>query len=356
MASRTQLPDRHRAAGARLSRIAGRDVPASFGDFDSEYGELSTGVAILDRSYMGRIVANGSDALDLINRFSTNATVGLSDGDVVVTVLTSDIGRVLELITVVRRSATESIVITGAGAEMTVIDWLDRYNFGEDCEFAVVTDDSSQITITGPATAGLGIPLPETGRVIPAEIRGVPVEIVRALNPSLESYEILISDNEQSGDVWDALVAAGATPVGEEAFNVFRIERGLPSPVSELSDRVNPLEAGLEPYVSFTKGCYMGQEVIARLDTYDKLQRRLVGLVRPAPGAGSGAHLSAGSSVRAGDRVVGQITSAVTSPSLGRSIALAYIRKGHAEPGTTLESDQGPVEVVSLPFTAVAAG
>ena len=357
MSSRTQLSDRHSKAGARLHDVAGRDVPASFGDFDAEYSALSTGVAIMDRSHLGRVVASGSDALDLINRFSTNETVGLSDGDVVVTVLTSDIGRVLELITVIRHSATESILITNAGAEETVADWLDRYNFGEDCVFKISTDDSAQITISGPEAAGLGVPLPETGRVIDAEIGGVAVEILRASNPSLDSYEVLVDDTERAVDVWDALVAAGAIPVGEEPFNVFRVERGLPSPASELSDRVNPLEAGLQPYVSFTKGCYMGQEVIARLDTYDKLQRRLVGLVGPPDtGSGKGTHLSAGSSLRTGDRVVGQVTSAVTSPALGRAIALAYIRKGHAEPGTTLESDQGQVEVVALPFKAAAVG
>ena len=357
MSPSTQLPDRHRTAGAHFDRLAGRDVPASFGDFDAEYRALSAGVAILDRSHMGRIVASGSDALDLINRFSTNETVGLADGDVVVTVITSNIGRVMELITVVRRSATESMVMTGPGAEETVIDWLDRYNFGEDCELSVVTDDSAQITISGPGAAGLGVPLPETGRVIDTEIEGVSVEILRPANPSLDSYEVLVDNVELAGEVWDALVSAGATPAGEEAFNVFRVERGLPAPQSELSDRVNPLEAGLEPYVSFTKGCYMGQEVIARLDTYDKLQRRLVGLLGPGdPGSEAGTHLKTGSPLRTGDRVVGQVTSAVTSPALGRAIALAYIRKGHTEPGTTLESDQGPVEVVGLPFTAVTAG
>ena len=349
MTTGTPLSDRHHAAGARLGQIDGRDVPASFGNFDVEYAALTTGVAVLDRSHMGRVVATGGDALDLINRFSTNETIGLTDGDVVVTVLTSDIGRVMELITIVKRSATESVLMTGAGAEEMVVEWLDRYNFGEDCEFSVVTSDSAQLTISGPDVAGLGVPLPQAGCAIDADIGGVAVEFVRVAGPALDSYEILVGDSAGAGTVWDALFDAGATPVGEDAFNVVRVERGLPARVSELSDRVNPLEAGLEPYVNFTKGCYMGQEVIARLDTYDKIQRHLVGLV-------SETHVPAGSSLRSGDREIGRVTSAVTSPALGRAIALAYVRKGHAEPGTTLESDSGPVEVVGLPFTAVPAG
>jgi len=320
-------------------------VSSSLDKPEAGYDALSTGVAILDRSHMGRVMATGGDALDLINRFSTNETVGLSDGDVVVTVLTSQIGRVLELITIARLSATESILLTGPDAEDTVIEWLDRYNFGEDCEFAVTTGASAQITISGPEASNLGINLPEPGRVVAAEIGGVGVEIVAISGPSLASYEVLINEKSQASKVWDALVAAGGVPTGEDAFDVLRVEQGLSARSSEISDKVNPLEAGLLPYVDFDKGCYMGQEVIARLDTYDKLQRRLVGLLSE-----SGIVLSADSSLKAGDREVGHITSAVTSRSLGRPIAMAYVRKAHTEPGTKLESTNGPVEVVELPF------
>jgi folate-binding protein YgfZ len=325
-------------------------VPSSLDNFDAGYDALSTGVAILDRSHMGRVEATGGDALDLINRFSTNETVGLTDGDVVVTVLTSEIGRVLELITVVRRSATESILLTGPDAEDVVVEWLDRYNFGEDCEFTITTGESAQITISGPKAAALGINLPEPGRVTAAEIGGVEVEIVAVSGPSLASYEVLINEKTQASMVWDALVAAGGVPANEDAFDVLRVEQGLSARSREISDEANPLEAGLLPYVDFDKGCYMGQEVIARLDTYDKLQRRLVGLLSE-----SGAALSADSSLKAGDREVGHITSAVTSRSLGRPIAMAYVRKAHTEPGTVLESVDGPVEVVELPFTAAVS-
>lgn len=325
-------------------------MPTSIDNFDAGYDALSTGVAILDRSQLGRVIATGGDALDLINRFSTNETVGLTDGDVVVTVLTSEIGRVLELISVIRRSATESILLTGPDAENTVVEWLDRYNFGEDCEFAVTTGASAQITISGPKASDLSINLPEPDRVIAAEIGGVEVEIVAISGPSLASYEVLITEKAQASEVWDALVAAGAVSASEDAFDVLRVELGLSARSSEISNEANPLEAGLLPYVDFDKGCYMGQEVIARLDTYDKLQRRLVGLLSE-----SGAALSADSSLKAGGREVGHITSAVASRSLGRSIAMAYVRKAHTKPGTKLESVNGPVEVVELPFAEMVS-
>jgi len=322
-------------------------MPSSLDNFDAGYDALSTGVAILDRSHMGRVVASGADALDLINRFSTNETTGLADGDVVVTVLTSEIGRVLELITVVRRSATESILMTGPDAEDTVVEWLDRYNFGEDCDFAVSTATSAQITISGPKATDMGIKLPEPGRHTTTEINGVEAHIVAISGPSLASYEVLINEKSQTSTVWDGLLAAGGVPTSEDSFDVLRVEKGLSARSSEISNEANPLEAGLLPYVDFDKGCYMGQEVIARLDTYDKLQRRLVGLLSE-----SGTALSADSSLKVGDRDVGRITSAVTSRSLGRPIAMAYVRKAHTKPGTVLESLNGPVEVVELPFAA----
>jgi tRNA-modifying protein YgfZ len=320
-------------------------VPASTTRLDPGYDALSNGVAILDRSHLGRVRITGADALDLINRFSTNETVGLADGDVVVTVLTSNIGRVIELITVVRRSATESVILTGPGAENTIVEWLDRYNFGEDCEFSITTESSAQISVSGPHASELGLPLPENGRAISTEIGGVAVEIVHVPGPSLASYEVLVEDRNALPAVSDALAAAGGVPADENATEALRIERGLPARSHEITDDNNPLEAGLEPYVSFTKGCYMGQEVIARLDTYDKIQRRIVGLL-----SSDNAKLSTESTLRSEDREIGRITSVAASPSLGREIALAYVRKAFAEPGTLLSSDNGTVEVVALPF------
>ena len=320
-------------------------MPASTTKLNTGYDALLNGVAFLDRSEMGRVVANGADALDLINRFSTNETISLSDGDVVVTALTSDIGRVLELITVVRRTATESLILTGVGAENTITEWLDRYNFGEDCEFTVMTETSAQITISGPEAADLGLALPGEGHLISARIGDVAVEIAQVPGPSLASYEVLIEDRADLNKVRDALVAAGATTADEDAFEALRIERGLPARNHEITDDNNPLEAGLEQYVSFTKGCYMGQEVIARLDTYDKIQRRIVGLV-----SSDGSGLSTDSALKSEDREIGRVTSVAVSPSLGHEIALAYVRKGFVEPGTLLTSDTGPVEVVALPF------
>jgi folate-binding protein YgfZ len=157
-----------------------------------------------------------------------------------------------------------------------------------------------------------------------------------------------------AGALWKVLVDGrariGLVPCSLESLEIHRVERGFPVYGKELTEEVNPLEAGLEKFVSFTKGCYIGQEVIARLDTYKKLQKHLMGVVlveragTPAPGA----------LVVAKGETIGRITSAVDSILLGRKIALAYIRLASATADSRVEvnSPSGPVEaqLVNLPF------
>ncbi len=144
------LHDRHLAAGARLVTIAGRDVPGTFGDVSLEHAAITGGVAVIDRSHVGRLRHRGADALDLLNRFSTNEMLSLEDGEARETVLTSSAGRIIDLLTVARWSATDSLVMTGPGMPGRVIEWLDRYTFDEDSDFEDVTACTVQLTLTGP--------------------------------------------------------------------------------------------------------------------------------------------------------------------------------------------------------------
>ena len=127
------------------------------------------------------------------------------------------------------------------------------------------------------------------------------------------------------------------------------MEQGVPAPGRELSEDYNPLEAGLLKHISFNKGCYIGQEVIARLDTYKKVSKYLVGLSWDSPELPP-----AGASLTVDGKRSGVVTSAVGSERLGRGIGLGYVRKAHAEPGSMLTLEQGgsefEVRVESLPF------
>ena len=126
--------------------------------------------------------------------------------------------------------------------------------------------------------------------------------------------------------VWRELIGAGAVPAGLEAYEVLRVKEGAPVYDRELGDDYNPLEAGLWGSISFTKGCYIGQEVIARLDTYQKLQKHLVSL-----SFSSEAGIDAGVRLSREGREVGQVTSAARVPTTGATIGLGYVRKEAAE-------------------------
>ena len=145
-------------------------------------------------------------------------------------------------------------------------------------------------------------------------------------------------------NLWQRLAAAGARPIGTATWEILRVEQGLPLLGRELTQDYNPWEAGLGRAIHLDKGCYIGQEVIARLDTYDKVKQHLVGLrlsTTKLPPTGQ--------PLRDGAREVGRITSAVHSPSLG-PIALAYVRRSACAEGTVLDADGAQATVVSLPF------
>ena len=136
---------------------------------------------------------------------------------------------------------------------------------------------------------------------------------------------------------------------GDEAYQVRRIELGRPEPGAELTGEYSPLEAGLAWACAENKGCYTGQEIIARQITYDKVTRVLVGLVGDAP-------LSPGASLSADGRDVGTITSTAYSPLLGAPIALAIVKRPHDVPGSELQSEGKSVRVTALPFSVPLTG
>ncbi|MFW6195335.1 MAG: glycine cleavage T C-terminal barrel domain-containing protein, partial [Chloroflexota bacterium] len=309
---------------------------------------MTMGAVVMDRCYAGRVRHLGSDALDLLNRFSTNNTVEMEDGEVRGTVITSDKGRVAEFLFAARWTLTEALLLTSPQNRQKVIDWLDLYNFGEDSELEDVTESTAQIDLVGPEAGSVleavGVAPSEPMRAERARIAGKEVSIVRTDWPGLPCWNVVVEEQRGADVVWDALIEAGASPAGESAYEVVRIERGIPVYGRELSEEVNPLEANLMPFISWDKGCYMGQEVVARLDTYDKVRKRLVGLRSDTP-------ISAGDDLRDGGRKIGTVTSAVYSPRLGRYVALGFVRREHAAPGAALETEHGTAEVTDLAVT-----
>ena len=340
----------------------------AYTDTAAEYRAATENAALYDYSPAGRLRAAGDDALDLLNRLSTNRVDNLPPSQGAPTILTTDRGRILDLLLVVN-AGPYALLLTGPGSQAAVIAWLDKYTIMEDLTVTDITADTAQFTLCGPAArqliaaAGLAdssqLAELEPYAALTANLAGQEIMLIHHSLGDLPAWDLLLWDNSAAPAVWETLTAAGFIPIGQDAWDALMVSRGIPRYGRELGDDFNPLEAGLIGAIDFAKGCYIGQEVIARLDTYQKVQKQLA-LLRFPPnipetaGAEPTAAIKAavGAELTDGSRKVGQITSLDAQPDTGELRALAYIRAAHAQPGTQLTlaaPHQGNAEIIRLP-------
>ncbi len=306
----------------------------------NEFRAATEGVGVVDRSHLGRLRISGADALDLLNRLSTNNLDDLAVGDVMGTALTTNKGRVIDLLYALRRD-DHLLVLTGPETRRRVAEWIDFYTFVEDVVVTDVTEETAMLSLVGRDAAG-ALPIPadmRRGASAALTIEGVEALALRTDFAGIDGYD-LIAPVEQAHALWDALAGMGAVPVSAHALDLVRIGNGMAGYGSELCEDYNPLEAGLIEFISFNKGCYIGQEVVARLNTYDKVQRHLVRLSwhgdeAPDPPA----------AILHDGKQVGALTSAAVSTLHGKGIGLGYLRKAYAQEGRRLATDDG-IDVV----------
>ena len=326
-------------------------------DVAAEYRAITQEAGLHDSSYNGRLKAAGDDALDLLNRLSTNGIVNLAPGQGAPTILTTDRGRILDLLGVVN-TGDYVLLVTSPGCQQAVIGWLDRYTIMEDLTVEDISAETAAFTLCGPASAAslAGVIAPEVTvddlegmgpySVLEGVIAGSEALVTRRPLGDLVAFDVVLDTGSEAA-VWEALSEAGATPVGTEAFNTALVQNAVPRHGREMGDAYNPLEAGLIGSVDFAKGCYIGQEVIARLDTYQKVQRYLVRLRFSQDARVSE---DAGLELEGGN--VGKVTSLATIPSTGQLVGLGYVRTARANAGQTLNlaaPASGTAEILDLP-------
>ncbi|MXY43391.1 MAG: folate-binding protein YgfZ, partial [Dehalococcoidia bacterium] len=292
---------------------------------EEQYRALTSGVAVLDRSDAGRLALTGDDALDLINRLSTNELATLEVGAGAATVLTTNKGRIVDLLHV-HRSEDRLVVFTSPENQQRVAEWIDFYTFVEDVEIEDETGDTAMLSLTGlgspkfldDLTDGQASSLATYER-LSAQVSDVAAEVYRSDFLGPPSFDIVI-DAEHRNSLFDVLTDNGATPASADAIEALRVQRGIPAFGKELTEDYNPHEANLVHHVSFSKGCYIGQEVIARLQTYKKVSKYLVGLRWDGDGPAAGSFLS-----HDGKRV-GIVTSVARLSHTGANVGLSYVR------------------------------
>jgi aminomethyltransferase len=325
---------------------------------EPEYAAAHDG-AVFVRLHRGVIRGDGADRLDLLHRLSTNATRELAPGDETTTILTTDKGRILEVARIVAFADHILMILAGDDAEK-VRGWLDRYTIMDDFRTADASAAFATIGVYGgrarsTVSLAIGPDLPDAGQFRQSSVDGTRVIIMRDTRLGGAGGFLLLADAPGTDAVAARLVEAGARELDQETYEALRIEAGQPALGRELSEQYNPLEAGLAQLVSFTKGCYIGQEVIARLDSYDKVQRHLVGLLLDGSVPEETPELAVHEAM--GDTAVGSVTSLAYSPAIGRPIALAYVRTQHAIPDSEVwlaSSDAGAsrirATITKLPF------
>jgi folate-binding protein YgfZ len=340
------------AAGGDLQEQFGWELPRVYTDASFEYRAATEAAAVHDTSYIGRLKATGADALDLLNRMSTNQVLGLEPGQGAPTILTTDRGRILDLLGVVN-TGDDVLLLTSPGQQQAVIDWLDKYTIMEDLTVSDITSETTMLTVFGPHSqarleeaTGVGLGQLSPYHTLLGSIGGHKVRIIHRPLGGLPGFDLVLPPDAAPA-AWQQLTGAGITPVGLEAYQAVRVRYAVPLYGHEMGDAYNPLEAGLIGSVDFHKGCYIGQEVIARLDTYQKVQKRLVMLRFPAA-----ASAAEGASLEHNGQAVGVVTSVTRIPTTGEVIGLGYVRTASAAVGTRLElaaPATGWAEIEALP-------
>lgn len=326
------LRETHLALGAQL---APDDIPLHYGDLTTEYQAGLTQAILLDRTHEGRVEIQGVDWRGFLNRMSTNNIALLKDGDSMATIFTNANGRILHR-AMVYAQGESALLITEPGRGPLLAEYLRKHIF-----FA----DKVQVTDKTAVTAQLAIHGPASDAIVQALFPDSPREklcgrlaleniavFVAQSRPISGSHWLFITNKEHGAALYHALLKRGADfglkPSGSLTYHTLRVRAGRPAGI-ELSDAYIPLEVGLWDEISFNKGCYTGQEIIARMESRGKLAKTIV-------------HLQLAQFIPAPQELfhdgapVGTLTSSAQAPD-GHIFALAVVKTALATYGANLQ-------------------
>ena len=354
-----QLPlrPRHDLGGATFVVHAGWEVPASYSNLEVEVGSVRASAGMIDLSDRVKVRVSGTDRVSFLNGLVTQDVASLTPGTWTYALVLTPKAKVVGDVWVY---ALDDAFLLDMPADEAgwVLDHVRKHLISDD----VLLEEfpAAHISLHGPQASALvrrligGDALPKG----PAAFASVPIHkkssmlVGSSVFPHLPGYEF-ISWTSALDDVWRRLVAMGATPIGREAWNTLRIETGRAKAGVDMDETTIALEARLERAISFTKGCYEGQETIARATYQGHMNRLLVGFR-----VESDLVPVRGDSVVVEGKQVGQITSGTYSPTLRNVIAMGYIRRPQDALGTrvTIESEGWQLRsiVTRLPFVSAA--
>jgi len=346
---RTPLCDRLSASRARLGEYRGAETALSFGDPSAELAALRTAAAVVDFGFRAKLIVTGSERQKWLNGMLTNNIRDLEPGRGSYNFLLNAQGRILADMNVFHRG--EYLLLdTDIAQREKVVATLDHFIIMDDVELSDASDQLTALALIGPAAGevlnGAGFPIPplEPLQIHDFTWNGIGASAVR-LPEKQSGYEVW-STCENIARFWAALVQAGARPAGADALEMWRVLHGIPRYGHDLRDRDLPQETEQHHALNFTKGCYIGQEIVERIRSRGAVHRMFTGFriagPPPAPGA----------KITLDGKEVGEITSAVAivNGAGSKTLALGYVRREAAAPGKELRAGDSPASVATLPF------
>jgi aminomethyltransferase len=340
---RSPLDDRHRAAGAKLIEFAGWEMPVQYAGIKAEHLAVRRDAGVFDVSHMGQIETTGPGAEALLQHLLSNDIRRLPEGGAQYSVICTPEGGVLDDVFTYRLAETCFVTVSNAANHERDLEWFQRHAPDFDADVIDRRDAFAMLAVQGPRARGLlqGLAdgaLPSRMHCAGRTVAGVPMLVCGTGYTGEPGVELLL-DPDGAGEVWDALLAAGATPVGLGARDTLRLEVGYHLYGNDLDRNHGPIEAGLGWCCRESTG-FVGSDVVARVRA-EGPEQKLVAFEMTGRGIARQGNAIAGGGI---------VTSGTYSPSLERGIGLAYVPVARAELGSELE-----IDVRGTPRAAVVA-
>lgn len=346
--TRTTLSERVAARGARFGEYGGAETPAAFGDPAAEFAALRSGCGAFDLGWRAKLAVTGEDRVRWMNGMVTGNIRDLTQNRGVYSFLLNPQGHILGDLYIYNRGE-HLLLDTDCSQAGRLREVFEKYIIMDDVEVTDISEKLTAIGLRGPDAATVleksGL---SAGALQPLELCDVAwhdagLSLVRTA--SADGFELWLAPLN-AARLWEALVMAGAAPVGTEALEQWRIAAGVPRYGQDIRERDLPQETEQHQALDFSKGCYVGQEIVERIRSRGQVHRKFTGF-RVEGASAPGARL------QAGGKDVGELTSVASllqSNGARATIALGYVRRELTLPGKALQAGSAAVTVVELPF------
>jgi len=365
--AKTPLYDWHAAHHCRMVDFAGWSMPVQYESIVAEHQAVRSGVGLFDVSHMGRLKFTGPAALEFLDGLLTRRVADLAEGQVRYSLMTSESGGILDDV-LIYRLADEAgrdycLLVVNASNRRKIWDWVSAHLAGHDVHATDLTIETCLIAVQGPTAARALQPLTDLDlaalkyyHAAPTAVGGRPAIVSRTGYTGEDGFEVMAAA-DAAVEIWEAILESGrgdgAVPAGLGARDTLRLEAAMPLYGHELSETIDPLTAGLAFAVNLEGRKFPGRDALARIKQRP-LERRRVGLELAGRRVPREHYAIRRANEPISSESIGEVTSGTFSPTLGRPIAMGYVRADSAEPGTDLMVDiRGqwePARIVKLPF------